>query len=88
MEHPNGIKFYKSPIDKNGEYRTYSVYAKENIFIFECWSCTQKTDGGGVGTRKAYNECNTKEEAIEKYDEYIEAWEPDVKNDPVRGVLE
>lgn len=77
----NAIKQYKSPVSETNEYRMYAVYPAGNIFIFECWDCTATESGGGVGTMKARDEFATAAEAVARFAEYIQAWEPDANVD-------
>ncbi len=73
----NAIKQYKTPVDKEGGYRIYTVYKKENLFVFECWDCSlTSSDNSSVGTRKAYNEFPIEKEAVAEYEKYINTWEP------------
>jgi hypothetical protein len=80
-EHPNTLKQYKSLVDEQGNYRVYTVYPSGNLFIFENWDCTETPAQGGVGSRKAYDEYDNAADAIARFKEYIEAWEPDAKID-------
>ena len=75
----SAIKEYKSPVDPNGEYRVYTVHPVGNRFAFTCMFWTDKGDGTGVGSMKAHDEYDTVEEAIARYNEFLEAWEPDLK---------
>lgn len=76
MEATNSLKHYETIPDSKGEYRTYTVYKKEGLFVFECLDCTLRQDGGFGCTRKAYSESSTQEQAVAEYEQYIDAWEP------------
>ena len=77
MEKDKAIKYYKSPVEPNGDHRTYCVYKEGEVYIFECWSCRlTNQDGSGVGSREAYSEFLTEEEAVGEYEKYLTNWEP------------
>ncbi|PIR85221.1 hypothetical protein COU15_02370 [Candidatus Kaiserbacteria bacterium CG10_big_fil_rev_8_21_14_0_10_45_20] len=75
MKHSNPIKYYESSIDKNGDFRYYQVYKDGDKFVFECWDCREREDGGSVGTRKAYDEYEKVEDAVARFEEFLKAWE-------------
>lgn len=69
----NTIKQHNTPVDKQGGYRRYVVYRKENLFIFEYWDCSvTNINNDSVGVRKIYNEFSKKEDAISEYERYLE----------------
>lgn len=80
-EHPNVVKQYKSPVDAQGNFRVYTVYPTGSLFIFENWDCTETSNKGCVGARKAYDEYDNVADAIARFKEHIEAWEPGAEVD-------
>lgn len=79
MEYQNAIKQYKSPIDKDGEYRVYAVLPLGIKFVFDCSFWTMKEGSSAVGTIKVHEEYENLQDAIDRYDEYINTWETDSK---------
>ena len=75
MEHPDSIRYHKTTVDENGNYRTYKVYHKGDIFIFECWDCVLKSDGSGGGTRLDCFSSSDRKEVINRYEEFLDKWE-------------
>ncbi len=51
MERSDAIKQYKSPKESDGSYRVYSVFVKENQFVFDCWDCKMNNQAA-TGSRK------------------------------------
>lgn len=68
------IKEFQTPINKNGEYRKYSVDKEGDLFMVECYSCVKNLNK--THSKKDYCEIFENENlAIEKYNELLSAWE-------------
>jgi len=69
------IRKHETAIDDEGEHREYVVYKKDGIFITQCiaWKIKSATQSGG--SQDYYQEFQNEQDAIEKYDELLSAWE-------------